>query len=348
MHKPQRSLSIPADHVRPLLEELRRLEGDLELLWRQEAIKTPLRALLNGEAAALPAAEFTRIYRSSAGELERLCCAREGRRPMGKTAVNMLCYCVLSCRTLRDAIARVAEFNAVMEERGGKIHLEEGGGIARFVMHVPGRERDSATLLVDLIGLYFYHQLFSWLIGCRLQLSGVGVAYCAPERPHSLLDVFEVPLGFEQPVNSLSFAVRHLDQRLVRSNTELESIIDYFPFDLFLGGVGRTSFSDQIRLLFLDALQHRNQVPELATVAQLFHMSPATLRRRLNEESTSYTELRAICQHEMAERLLRQTDMPTEDIAERLGLSGDRAFRRAFQEWSGETPAAFRGRLRRI
>lgn len=348
MHKPQISLAMPFEYIRPLLEELVRLGGDLKLLWRNAAIKTPLRSVLNGSVVVLPATEFTQMYRYCAGELERLCCAREGRRPMGKAGVNMLCYCVISCGTLREAIGRAAAFNTVMEERGGELGVHEQGGAAHFTMHVSGRESDSATLLVDLIGLYFYHQLFSWLIGCRLQLREVGVAYSAPSRLHPLLDVFDLPLKFEQPVNSLSFAARHLDQRVVRSNAELESIIDYFPFDLSLGGARQTAFSDQIRLLFLDALQHHNQVPALATVAQLFHMSPATLRRRLSEENASYMELKAVCQHEMAECLLSQTGMPTEHIAERLGLSSDRAFRRAFREWSGETPAAFRERLRKV
>lgn len=347
MHKPKISLAIPVEYAHPLLEELLRLGGDLESLWRDAGIRTPLDAVLNGSVAALPATEFTKMYRYSAGELERLCCAREGRRPMGKTAVNMLCYCVLSCGTLREAIARAAEFNTVLEDRGGELGVHEQGTVARFTLHVPGREKDSANLLVDLIGLHFYHQLFSWLIGCRLQLSEVGVAYRAPAQHHPLLDVFDLPLKFEQPVNSVSFEARQLDQRVVRSNAELENIIDYFPFDLSLAGASRTAFSDQLRLLFLDALQHHNQVPGLAAVAQLFHMSSATLRRRLGEENTSYMELRALCQHEMAESLLSQTEMPTEHIAERLGLSSDRAFRRAFREWSGETPAVFRERLRK-
>lgn len=95
-------------------------------------------------------------------------------------------------------------------------------------------------------------------------------------------------------------------------------------------------------MLFVDALQHQGRVPELEVIAQLLHMSPATLRRRLGEEGSSYSELRARCQREMAEYLLRQTSMTMEDIAARLGFSSERAFRRAFREWTGETPSACR------
>ncbi len=345
MRKRDKSFSVPIEYSRPLLEELVRLGGDLELLWRHAAVKTPLRAVLHGEVVALPATEFTSVYRYSAGELERLCCARDGSRPMGKATVNMLCHCLISCSTLREATGRAAEFNAIMEERGGDLGLNEQTGIAQFTMHVPCRKRDSASLLVDLTGLFFYYQLFSWLIGCRLQLCEVGVAYSAPTPLHPLLDVFGLPLKFEQPVNFLSFSARHLEQRVVRSSTELKNIIDYFPFDLSWSRTSDKALGDQIRLLLLDALQHRKHVPSLTTVAQLLHLSPVTLRRHLSEEGRSYIELRASSQHEFAKYLLGQTRMSMEDVAERLGFSSDRAFRRAFREWSGETPTAFRGRL---
>lgn len=344
MRKRNISLSIPIEYTRPLLEELTRLGGDLELLWRHAAIATPLSDVLDGCVAELPATEFTSAYRYSAGELERLCCIRDGRRPMGKNAVNILCHCLISCSTLRDAVDRAARFNTVMEERGGELGLHEQNGVARFTMHVSGRKRDSASLLVDLTGLYFYFQLFSWLIGYRLKLHEVGVVHSAPPRLYPLLDVFDVPLRYEQAENYLSFSVRHLEQRIVRSSEELKRIIDYFPFDLSLSKATDMVFSDQIHLLLLDALQHRKPVPALTTVAQLFHMSPATVRRRLSEEGVSYTELRASSQYEMAKYLLSQTEMPMGDIVECLGFGSDRAFRRAFREWCGETPAAFRGR----
>lgn len=53
---PQRTvpLSMSAEYARPLLEELTRLGSNLELLWRQAAIETPLVEVLNGAVAATP------------------------------------------------------------------------------------------------------------------------------------------------------------------------------------------------------------------------------------------------------------------------------------------------------
>lgn len=337
---------VTADYARTLLQELERLGGDPQRLWRDAGVEVPMRELLHGSAVTLPAVAFTRLYRGCMEAIERLCCAREGRRPLGKPAVNMLCYCLISCGTLREAIARAAAFNAAMEERGGVLDLQEREGIAHFTMHVPDRRRDSAALLVDLTGLYFYFQLFSWLIGYRLPLTGAGMPHHAPRGAHPFVEVLGVPLMFDQPTNSLSFPASHLDKRIVRTASELQAIIDYFPFDLSPGGDGHATLSDQLRLLLLDSLQQLGRMPELGTAAQLLHMSAATLRRRLAAEGTSFREVRANCQRDIAAHLLRHGNTPVEDIARRVGLSDDRALRRAFREWTGETPADYRKQFR--
>lgn len=338
MPPPNSNTTISTDYATPLLKDLKRLGSDVENLWRQGAIQTPLYSVLKDDAQSLPATEFTRLYRACMEELEQRCCARDERRPMGKLAVNMLCYCVISCPTLSKVIERVIEFNAMMKERGGNIRLDVEGDLAYFTMHVPGRHRDTAALLVDLTGLYFYFQLFSWLLGCQLPLHSVGVAYAAPATSHPLLEVFGIPLNYEQPANQLSFPARYLSQRTVRSYTELEKIIDYFPFDLSLGQTSQPMCSLRVRLLLLDTIQRQHEIPVLDTVAQLFHMSSATLRRRLKEEGTAYGEIRAICQREIAEYLLSATDQPVEDIALYIGFGSDRAF----HEWTGRTPTHFR------
>ena len=333
---------IAVSYAQPLLEQLRRLDGDLHALWHEAHIETPLQAVLGQEVAALPAPEFTRLYRHGVGMLERRCCEREGRRPLGKLAVNMLCYCVIHCGTLREAIERAARFNDAMADRGGELRLQQQGAQARFTMDAHRRHRDEAALWVDLTGLYFYHQLFSWLIGQPLPLREVSVAYARPEQANPLLGMFAAPLSFDQPVNALSFDARLLDHKVLRSYAELETIIDCFPFDLGLAGAPESALREQVRLLLLDALQHRGRAPDCGAVAQLFRTSTATLRRRLRAEGISYAELRAACQREAAQYLLAHTSMPVDDIAARLGMSGDRAFRRAFRQWTGTSPSSYR------
>lgn len=343
MRKREFPTAIPLSYAQPLLDALRDLGCELSQLWERAAIGTPLPRVLSREISTLPAPEFSRLYRHSIGMIEARCCEREGRRPLGKLAVNMLCYCVIHCANLREVAERAARFNEAMEERGGELALVElGNDRVRYTMDARRSFHDEAALLVDLTGLYFYFQLFSWLTGRPLRLHEVGLSYPPPRQAHPLLNVFGAPVRFEQSVNYLCFDARVLAQKVLRSYAELEEIIDYFPFDLGLNGISESRLADQVRLLLLDALQHRGRMLSGSAVAQLFHVSTATLRRRLREEGFSYAELRAGCQREAAEFLLGHTDLRLEDIAERLDLGSDRAFRRAFRQWTGVAPSDYR------
>lgn len=337
-------LAVPMGYIHPLLDELVRLGGNLDAIWKEASISTAQSAAMSGTVATLPAIEFCRLYRSGINEVERLCCAKEGRRPFGKAAVDLLCYCVINCESLREVIARTAQFNEVMQERGGIIAVSELNGVAHFTMEVPGRAKNAAAFLIDMTGIYFYYQFFSWLIGQRLPLMEVRITHREGDYPLSLNETFQASVRFDQKTNALQFPASVLDQRVVRSYAELKQIIDYFPFNLAMNRAGQSTWSDHLRLLLLDSLQHRHRIPEFTALAQLLHLSPATLRRRLSDEGTSYVDLRTQCLKEIAENLLKKTDMALDDIAARLDFSDERAFRRAFREWAGETPIAFRER----
>lgn len=78
-------------------------------------------------------------------------------------------------------------------------------------------------------------------------------------------------------------------------------------------------------------------------VAGRLAMSPASLRRRLAQEGASFRDLhRGALMAEACARLGRTADL--DDLAESLGFSDRRAFRRAFKAWTGTTPSAYRDR----
>lgn len=333
--------AVPAAFARPFLEELNRLGCDAGALWREARMSASLAAVQRQQVIALPVGEFVRFYRLGIGALEARCCAREGGRPFGKLAVDMMCYALIHCATLEKAVERAALFNQAMEERGADERLLRRGARACFTIDTRRRIRDGAALLVDLTGLNLYYQLFSWLVGRRLPEVEAGLAYPRPSRPNPLYEAYGMPLRYDQPVNYLSFPASCLRLKLVRSHAELERVIDVIPFRLGFGDSRSSSLALSIRLLIADALQHQGRAPDAAAVAQLFYMSTASMRRHLRAEGTSFSELRGACQREAAEHLLRQTDMPIDEVARRVGLGG-RAFRRVFRQWTGRLPSEYR------
>ncbi|NNU16149.1 helix-turn-helix transcriptional regulator [Parvularcula sp. ZS-1/3] len=85
----------------------------------------------------------------------------------------------------------------------------------------------------------------------------------------------------------------------------------------------------------------REGVVSQAEVAMALDVSPATLRRRLAEEGTSFREVAADLMIERADALLA-TSLPLAEIGERLGFSDVRSFNRAYRAQTGVTPAAAR------
>jgi AraC-like DNA-binding protein len=81
---------------------------------------------------------------------------------------------------------------------------------------------------------------------------------------------------------------------------------------------------------------------KLEDVASYFNVSVSTIKRRLKERGTSFTEITADLKMEMAQKMLRNREAPLEEISCSLGYEGISAFSRAFKARHGITPTTFR------
>jgi AraC-like DNA-binding protein len=80
----------------------------------------------------------------------------------------------------------------------------------------------------------------------------------------------------------------------------------------------------------------------LDEVARDLGMSARTLRRRLSDEGSTYALLLNDQRKESSMAMLRSRDMTVDDVAARLGYSNAANFTRAFRQWTGMTPTAYR------
>ena len=86
--------------------------------------------------------------------------------------------------------------------------------------------------------------------------------------------------------------------------------------------------------------------PPLREVAAQLYLTEQTLRRRLQAENTSFREIKKDIRRSVAEKLLIETNLPVHDISDMAGYAEPRSFVRAFQEWTGISPTAFRRRAK--
>lgn len=82
-------------------------------------------------------------------------------------------------------------------------------------------------------------------------------------------------------------------------------------------------------------------VREVDAVAKALSLSPRTLKRRLQGEGTSYTELLEAERRARAELLLTQGTLSVKEVAAQLGYADTAAFSHAFARWNGVSPSEF-------
>lgn len=87
--------------------------------------------------------------------------------------------------------------------------------------------------------------------------------------------------------------------------------------------------------------------PTLQAFALQQHLSPSTLRRRLEREGWSYQEIKDEVRRGFAFEQLREGKTSISDLAEQLGFQEPSAFHRAFKKWTGESPGKYRSRFQK-
>jgi AraC-like DNA-binding protein len=219
--------------------------------------------------------------------------------------------------------------------------------IARLELQVDGTK---ATL--ELEELHPFGRVREFL-GCMvlIALSRLGDALTGRALPGEAEFAFAPPeylsrfppaeiarLRFDQPRHRLVFDAAYLDVPIVTADpaayrTALElcerQLVEREPPALLVQRVNRELFAPD------------GSVRTSVQVARSLGMAERTLKRRLAEQGTSYTELLDRQRQTRALELLR-TDWSIEEVADRLGYSDAANFTRAFRRWTGKSPRAVR------
>lgn len=342
-------LSIPAPRepsipvARELLRYVMASGGDPEALVRRARLSHPARALLDPAwAGQLTRLEFSALYAEAAWALDARAARQEGREPLVKGEVDLFCQCLITCRTLRDVIARATAFEAMLLPRMGRLKLFEQGDVAEFHMATVRSIRNVSAYVSDLTGLSMHHRLFSWLIGEDIRLLSVGFRYPPLVSRECASRLMLHPVIHNAAENSLRFPAHYLELPVMRTPAELDRLLERFPFDLEEILSKEAPLSEKVRVLLHSALARGEPLPTGGAIARQFHLSAATFKRRLAEEGFTLTDLKNACRGDLARALLDDGGLAIGDVAQRVGFSDSTTFSRAFRQWTGQAPGAWR------
>lgn len=149
---------------------------------------------------------------------------------------------------------------------------------------------------------------------------------------------FAAPLSFSASTTEIHLPRSVLELKIAQSNPGLEALLLQHARRQLATLSAQQTWTGRVGA----ALQTGccDSSVTLAAVARRCGLGARTLQRRLEAEGSSFGTLLDAARQQRAEvDLVLFTD---EMLAERLGYSDARAFRRAFQRWTGQTPNARR------
>lgn len=246
--------------------------------------------------------------------------------------------------SLADGLARLTS-GAVIIRPDLVISLSHRHGTLRLSLVL----RNAATIAAEIYAealIVVIHCALRWALGRQLQPLRVrGCAAVGPIRS-SLLDVMNVPVARFGTGASLTYAAEDAGAEFrVASFTRWHeaSFLEYGRMVDELAEPGALRSGDGLLSAVRTLVMGKSG--DQAAVARNLGMSVPTLRRRLADRGTSFRQICDELRMRAAERLLLG-EKSVEDIAEELGMSDARCFRRACNGWFGRPPSELRRTLR--
>lgn len=325
--------SIPAAHVLHLLDVVGRwgitaeelLEGvplDVKRLEEPlERVPIPVLETISERARALTSEPALGIYLGM---------------QMRVSAHGYLGFAAMTSSTIREALEIALRF-APTRTSAIALRLHVDGEVCSLVIdeRVPLGAAREILILALIVGI---EQIGRALTGRDIEGSA-DVTFSRPASFERFEMVARGRLRFDQPSNQLVFPASTLDLPIVLADPVARRLAQE-QCERELDALGeQTNLAARVRALVPKPDRGFFSLEEIAAKVGL---SPRTLKRKLAEQGTAFSELLEQQQRERALMLLRSPDLTLEDVADRVGYSDVANFTRAFRRWTGLTPGAYR------
>lgn len=283
----------------------------------------------------LTAAEFGRLWIALSKTLDDEFFGL-GLRPMRRGSFALMCQAAVGAGSLGVAIRRMTSFLGIaMDGPRGRLHVRDGLAtleLDRLISPRAAFAYRSYWLMVMGVSC--------WLVSARIPLRSLAFDCPAPPDRPDYESFFGVPVAFSQQATLLTFESTWLARPLQRNEAALRRFLAAAPANILLryrhdGGVTQT-----LRRLFAETPPI--DWPDQKMAARQLRMSAATLRRRLQTEGSSFATLKDSATEQAALKLLAEKATTIAEVAADLGYSEPSAFYRAFRQWKGTSPAAYR------
>lgn len=263
-------------------------------------------------------------------------------------AFKMMCYALIHCSNLRDALNRACDFFKIFYTELLHLELNVERDVASLGYRRSGELYQGSSLLKDASGLCAWHRFCSWLISETVNLQGVSFAFDAPadKTQKRYRELFNAPVSYEREGSQIVFDAKFLKYPILQSEKTLKEFLASAPHYLLVmpsKDVGRGNLVAKVRSLI--GHDFSQGFPSFEEISSALHMSGPTLRRHLKKEGVTFQELKDESRREVAVAYLSRPELSINTIAALMGFTEPSAFHRSFKKWTGKPPGQFRSEL---
>lgn len=251
---------------------------------------------------------------------------------------GFLGFAVMTSATLGDAIALVEKFSPTRTTAFQFQLLQEK---TTAVLQLSGQPMDAMHGLDERV---FYEAILLTIAHVGIFLLGnipegaeIRLTAAKPDYYAAHAASLPLPLHYGSAANQMRFPAALLQQRLDMA-------------DAVSSQLARAQCERELAALSVQPLLSRVQAllradpanpPDLDQVARCCNLSTRSLKRKLAEQGSGFSQLLAAARCEAAIRLLCDKQLGIAVVADRMGFGSATNFSRAFKAWTGMTPREF-------
>jgi len=257
--------------------------------------------------------------------------------------LDVLEYAARSRPTLGDALGCIARYYRLMHAAAEVLLIEHGDRVSyRYRVTDGVRQPPAANDFVLGSALSFVRRNSA----PGVDAEEVRFAHPEPEYVEAYRHYFSCPVFFGTGTNEIVFLKDTLAARMVRSDETVSEAYEQHARRLLERLPAIEGVAGRVRRIVIEQLRGGEVTMEF--MAARVAMSVPTLRRRLDDEGTTFSQIVDEIRKELAEHYLREPSVAVSEVAFLLGFSSESAFHRAFRRWTGVAPSEFRVRARRF
>lgn len=264
-------------------------------------------------------------------------------RPLKRGTSRLVFSSLYHCQTLLEGLQVLAQTYNIIH--GGDYNfVRKRGNVLSYIVD----DRNfhycvKPNALAIEFALLKIHCAISYLTGRQLKLVRMATKRKTLPAHHHHLHLFDTKLLVGRDYYELAYESGQAELPFhIKDQVDIAGNI-YAHYLSMLQHRHRDLFDDRFLQQVMNQIRQGSTSPGIAdqeSVAKEMGMSVATLRRRLSRHQLNFRQLLDKVNSELAVNHLHEQMAPA-DVAEKLGYSDVRSFKRAFRRWYGLSPAAY-------